>query len=60
LAEQNAKIMREHPEGVEEAERTGAWPAPKMEPLAGPPTQPDPAPVAEPTPPPPASEPDAA
>ena len=36
-AEQNAKIMREHPEGVEEAERTGAWPAPRMEPLAGPP-----------------------
>jgi hypothetical protein len=29
--------MREHPEGVEEAERTGAWPAPRMEPLAGPP-----------------------
>ena len=37
--EQNAKIMREHPEGVEEAERTGAYPAPKMEPLAGPPAE---------------------
>ena len=44
-AEQNAKIMREHPDGIEEAERTGAWPAPKMEPLAGPPLPP-----AEPTP----------
>src|SRR5437763_1719493 len=36
-AEQNAKIMAEHPQGVEEGERTGAWPAPRMEPLAGPP-----------------------
>jgi sec-independent protein translocase protein TatB len=35
-AEQNAKIMREHPEGVEEAERTGAYPAPQMEPLPAP------------------------
>jgi sec-independent protein translocase protein TatB len=30
---QNEKIMREHPEGVVEAERTGAYPAPQMEPL---------------------------
>ena len=52
-AEQNAKIMREHPEGVEEAERTGAWPAPKMEPLAGPPIE---APIAEAPPEPKASE----
>ena len=35
-AEQNAKIMREHPEGVEETERTGAYPAPQMEPLPAP------------------------
>ena len=52
-AEQNAKIMREHPEGVEEAERTGAWPSPKMEPLAGPPVE---APIAEAAPEPKASE----
>lgn len=32
-AEQNAKIMREHPMGVVEAERTGAYPSPQMEPL---------------------------
>ena len=37
-AEQNAQIMREHPQGVDEPERTGAWPSPQMEPLAGPPT----------------------
>ena len=47
-AEQNAKIMREHPDGVPEAERTGAYPAPPMmEPLP-PPAEPEPpAPSAE-------------
>ena len=48
-AEQNERIKREHPEGVEEAERTGAWPAPQMEPLAGPPPELAP-PAAEPAP----------
>ncbi|MEO6152195.1 MAG: Sec-independent protein translocase protein TatB [Croceibacterium sp.] len=45
-AEQNAKIMREHPQGVEEPELTGAYPAPQMEPLAGP----APVPETEPAP----------
>ena len=35
-AEQNAKITREHPTGVEEPERTGAYPPPQMEPLPPP------------------------
>lgn len=39
--EQNEKIMREHPNGVEEAERTGAYP-----PVQAPPTETPPPPAA--------------
>jgi sec-independent protein translocase protein TatB len=49
-AEQNAKIMREHPMGVEEAERTGAYPTPVMEPLPAPAPQPPATPAADPNP----------
>ena len=43
---QNDKIMRQHPEGVAETERTGAYPAPQMEPLPEP-APPPPEPAAE-------------
>lgn len=52
--EQNEKIMREHPNGVDEAERTGAYPAVPT-PKATPPPPPSTPSAETPPPPPPVS-----